>query len=237
MNKFRLYGTFCVGIFAFISSSAKAVIVEVDFSSLPSTQGWVYDNEMVGADPEGNIFTVSNGVLTQDSMGIGLVTGAAPRYLMENMIDPNLPFTLEWTARVLADEGFINYGSNAAITVDNQAINIGLGTNLITLSPPRGQPIFNDNTEFHDFRIEGQFGVGGSAQLFIDNVFAADVPIVATSSPYNRLGWGDGSGSANALAQYTAYKFTQVVPIPAAIWLFGSGLLGLVGIARRKESV
>jgi hypothetical protein len=27
-----------------------------------------------------------------------------------------------------------------------------------------------------------------------------------------------------------------VIPIPAAVWLFGSGLLGLVGIARRKKS-
>ncbi len=26
-----------------------------------------------------------------------------------------------------------------------------------------------------------------------------------------------------------------VVPIPAAVWLFGSGLLGLVGVARRKQ--
>jgi hypothetical protein len=29
----------------------------------------------------------------------------------------------------------------------------------------------------------------------------------------------------------------QVVPVPAAVWLFGSGLIGLVGIARRKNSV
>jgi hypothetical protein len=27
-----------------------------------------------------------------------------------------------------------------------------------------------------------------------------------------------------------------VVPVPAAVWLFGSGLLGLVGIARRKSA-
>jgi hypothetical protein len=26
------------------------------------------------------------------------------------------------------------------------------------------------------------------------------------------------------------------VPIPAAVWLFGSGLLGLVGMARRKKA-
>lgn len=29
----------------------------------------------------------------------------------------------------------------------------------------------------------------------------------------------------------------SVVPIPAAVWLFGSGLLGLVGVARRKASI
>jgi len=27
------------------------------------------------------------------------------------------------------------------------------------------------------------------------------------------------------------------VPIPAAVWLFGSGLIGLLGVARRKQSV
>ena len=28
----------------------------------------------------------------------------------------------------------------------------------------------------------------------------------------------------------------NVVPVPAAVWLFGSGLLGLVGVARRKKA-
>ena len=34
----------------------------------------------------------------------------------------------------------------------------------------------------------------------------------------------------------TSYSMTvtTVVPVPAAVWLFGSGLLGLVGVARRK---
>ena len=27
-----------------------------------------------------------------------------------------------------------------------------------------------------------------------------------------------------------------VVPIPAAVWLFGTGLLGLIGVARRKKA-
>ena len=28
---------------------------------------------------------------------------------------------------------------------------------------------------------------------------------------------------------------TPAVPVPAAVWLFGSGLIGLVGIARRRQ--
>lgn len=31
--------------------------------------------------------------------------------------------------------------------------------------------------------------------------------------------------------------YTAPVPVPAAIWLFGSGVLGLVGMARRRKSV
>jgi hypothetical protein len=35
----------------------------------------------------------------------------------------------------------------------------------------------------------------------------------------------------------TAPETLVGVPIPAAVWLFGSGLLGLIGIARRKSTV
>ena len=32
------------------------------------------------------------------------------------------------------------------------------------------------------------------------------------------------------------FDFVAPVPVPAAVWLFGSGLLGLVGVARRKKA-
>lgn len=37
-------------------------------------------------------------------------------------------------------------------------------------------------------------------------------------------------------ATLNAVEDHAVVPVPAAAWLFGSGLLGLVGVARRKRS-
>ena len=32
------------------------------------------------------------------------------------------------------------------------------------------------------------------------------------------------------------FIITSAVPVPAAVWLFGSGLIGLIGIARRTKA-
>jgi hypothetical protein len=58
------------------------------------------------------------------------------------------------------------------------------------------------------------------------------------------MGWPAGEvGSSQAAAQSVVYTGSvviaevQSVPVPAAVWLFGSGLLGLVGMARCKKAV
>lgn len=43
-----------------------------------------------------------------------------------------------------------------------------------------------------------------------------------------------GSKNDNDYFKIDSLTVTTVVPIPAAVWLFGSGLLGLVAVARRK---
>ena len=52
-------------------------------------------------------------------------------------------------------------------------------------------------------------------------------------------GAGLGGGWSPAMDLYEAGTVNiaaSAVPIPAAVWLFGSGLLGLIGIARRKAA-
>ena len=44
---------------------------------------------------------------------------------------------------------------------------------------------------------------------------------------------GIGGVDSSTPAMYASFT---VVPVPAAVWLFGSGLLGLVAIARRKKT-
>ena len=48
------------------------------------------------------------------------------------------------------------------------------------------------------------------------------------------LAYIDSATSATASFDYDLQL--TAVPVPAAVWLFGSGLIGLVGFARRKKA-
>jgi hypothetical protein len=63
----------------------------------------------------------------------------------------------------------------------------------------------------------------------------ADDPYDGTGSCYDTTGQGDFTPECNILTSVWVGGGT-VVPVPAAVWLFGSGLLGLIGVARRKRA-
>jgi hypothetical protein len=48
----------------------------------------------------------------------------------------------------------------------------------------------------------------------------------------------DGTRTLDFIApSHSIYvETTSAVPVPAAVWLFGSGLMGLAGLARRKKA-
>ena len=61
-------------------------------------------------------------------------------------------------------------------------------------------------------------------------------PFIDSWDDSNRGDFGADCGELNCNAATSHLSVYGVVPVPAAVWLFGSGLLGLVGIARRKRS-
>ncbi len=70
-----------------------------------------------------------------------------------------------------------------------------------------------------------------------DIMFDANLTYTSGSLKGNLTG-GRIEGGQNAAGTQLAAKLgpVTVVPVPAAIWLFGSGLLGLAGIARRRKT-
>ena len=62
--------------------------------------------------------------------------------------------------------------------------------------------------------------------LFFDSLFTAD------SSTTTLTFTGEFSNGVLGFA----IDDVRAVPVPPAVWLFGSGLLGVVGIARRKKA-
>jgi len=48
--------------------------------------------------------------------------------------------------------------------------------------------------------------------------------------------WHLGPNVEIATTTSTSFATATLVPLPAAVWLFGSGLLGLIGVARRKKA-
>ena len=86
--------------------------------------------------------------------------------------------------------------------------------------------------EFHvgyDFEFDGIF----------NRVSTAFGEVEVTENPTNAVwsssGFSSPSPRANITESYADFEFVAPVPVPAAVWLFGSALLALVGSARRKK--
>jgi len=73
----------------------------------------------------------------------------------------------------------------------------------------------------------------------VDGVdYAAELlDITDSSAQYLRLQFSGASGGVFGLGEIAfSDGVPSAVPVPAAVWLFASGLMGLVGLARRKKA-
>lgn len=106
------------------------------------------------------------------------------------------------------------------------------------------------NTVLRDIlNANASYDVGSSfyhtACSGIASCFLITRPIAGDTTPYvwaNAINdWTTGTVPGLSTFQDSNWNYVQwdevsAVPLPAAAWLFGSGLLGLIGMARRKKA-
>ena len=88
-----------------------------------------------------------------------------------------------------------------------------------------GFSILNSPDDTADGLFTHNLGSTGISYLFV-----GAPPANANLGPLTALPFGQGSNF------YIDSFDATIVPVPVAVWLFGSGLIGLVGVARRKKA-
>lgn len=134
------------------------------------------------------------------------------------------------------------YGFNIPLPVVGDSISVtGSDINSFSLnwidgegvSHPASSVVFNNNGSW-SIQNDAILGLTGSG--FLNAGVSFDV---GTFSMFSQIS-GPGTSAINDFAAsldigpVTSIGTWTVVPVPAAAWLFGSGLLGLIGIARKK---
>ena len=112
-------------------------------------------------------------------------------------------------------------------------------TSIVNFANTMGN-ILNDANPIFSYGARGIIG-----ESYGGNMYQAGAYYITSSQsniyvgPY--LGGGSSTvsttGASLNLGSYLVREASiSAVPVPAAVWLFGSGLLGLIGVARRKKS-
>ncbi len=232
-----------------LAVSLHADSITLSTSSLPSTQGWAFYN---GGGPltESQVFSVSGGLLHQDSIG----GGANGYYYRQLGVVASGAFVLDWDARLVNEEnsGYFDNGNAAgfAFEADTGSLSylMGLSLNGISLydegNPAHGLQISAATlaaggislTDFHDYRLAAD-PVTGTWDLYIDGTFWA-VGQGLISSSLNDLALGDLTDGPNAEGDIAAFSYSYEagtsVPEPATIGLLGASLAAV--FTRRRKS-
>ena len=95
--------------------------------------------------------------------------------------------------------------------------------------PADGTPAIYLNSSY----LLTSFTAGSTVSGALEWVLPSDLSLASIGSS-GVVTWGTASSGVNT-GTWTVVP-ASVVPVPAAVWLFGSGLIGLIGLARRKKA-
>lgn len=163
-------------------------------------------------------FSVDDALASYSSQGFSLASESQVSDLF-NMFFPT--FTDSGNGTMTIPEN-----ATAALIQERNSWLVGFGTDIaVGTAITGGDTITSAGLYIDD---DGSVQLAGF-KLFIDPT--TQTTLYSTDFTVNGL---DSTSGYDNLGVFMVRDYVPAVPIPAAVWLFGSGLLGLVAVARRK---
>lgn len=192
----------------------------------PTTGAGMLVAPLTTTDPGGISFMTGLGVGTDGTLyGAGLTVGGSVSNL----------YSINRTTGVASLIGTTNAASMQALTV-NAATGVAYGVNTAGDAVTRGLRTVDLATGASTF--VGPVTPSG-AQGIQDIAFTSDGSLWGVDQQGNlfTVAAGGLTLKSNGLAGFRGLENYAVVPLPAAVWLFGSGLAAMVGVVRRRQTV
>jgi hypothetical protein len=238
MKKSRILSIALACAYLFISIPASAAIYSITFYQKTGPGDNLFDTDEFIVSGTGSFeindaaVTPNNLVLFSDSNFLAFdatitATVGSARFTLG--VDDFPPFGDGTSTVHTAEQGILFDASGQPYRFDNPAITFG------------NSPQICDPT--CDTAVGNKAGLVLYDEDGFDTVFLNDGTLTtrtfATSNGHAFTPLG-GEWNFKPLGSISAISnnlyLIQAVPVPAAVWLFGSGLLGLVGVARRKKA-
>ena len=254
--KKTLISTAVAATFAFTATSANALVLTLlDNTTTPSLAGVTIDPANGAAFAAGNEFRVANGgafagfgeksitgdqAMTWTFDGAGEMTAVSGTDMVPaaSMVPPVGGSHLGSGVGLFQNATFFGGGFGFLAPIGSAAAH---GPATITFDSTDNYTIHFPVMEAHWNGASEMLGASTGGITFTCN--GALAPGVGHCQADNLIIAAEDT--AGFAGQYTQWSFdvsldtphVPDVPVPAAAWLFGSGLLGLVGVARRKKAV
>jgi hypothetical protein len=215
MNK--VIAVFAALLLLAVSGTSGASIIDIQFTGLDIT----YDGSTITADGLGGVDDLST--LVVEAAGIEVAT-----YSSSDSIDVSMSI----------DVAFIPVAGGPGTFSGPGSFSLGINGGGLDLTITDATVIYEEITAGTlDFKF---IFTGASAAIDSQSLPGGLImgePVTVSFSTQIVTESIDGDYFDAFTSSGTGEVQGTLVPVPAAVWLFGSGLIGLAGIARRDKSV